>query len=60
MPGPAERLTLLQDRLQEVATLAAGTALARLPREERATWARLWADVADLLEKADGKGPPQK
>jgi serine/threonine-protein kinase len=35
-------------------------ALARLPGEERAAWERLWADVAALLEKAGGKGPPRK
>jgi tetratricopeptide (TPR) repeat protein len=35
-------------------------ALARLPVEERAAWARLWAGVADTLERARGKRPEAK
>jgi hypothetical protein len=35
-------------------------ALAGLPREERVAWDCLWADVADLLEKAAGKGATHK
>jgi eukaryotic-like serine/threonine-protein kinase len=35
-------------------------ALGKLPEKERAAWARLWADVQALLEKADGKGTDGK
>jgi hypothetical protein len=34
--------------------------LAQLPREERAAWERLWADVAALLDKVGGKAAPKK
>jgi hypothetical protein len=44
----------------DLASVRDPAALARLPREERAAWDRLWADVAALLERAGGKGPPQK
>jgi hypothetical protein len=30
------------------------TMLAALPAGERATWKKLWADVADLARKAQG------
>jgi serine/threonine protein kinase/Tfp pilus assembly protein PilF len=35
-------------------------ALSRLPEDERPAWQRLWADVADLLARADGKPEPEK
>jgi hypothetical protein len=35
-------------------------ALARLPRDERDAWERLWADVASLLGKAGGKAAPKE
>jgi serine/threonine-protein kinase len=35
-------------------------ALARLPAEERAAWARLWADVAGLLARTKGPTPKEK
>jgi serine/threonine-protein kinase len=35
-------------------------ALARLPAEERAAWARLWADVADLLARTKEPKPNDK
>jgi tetratricopeptide (TPR) repeat protein len=34
--------------------------LARLPAEERAAWARLWADVAATRDRAAGKPAPAK
>jgi tetratricopeptide (TPR) repeat protein len=44
----------------ELAAVRNGAALAPLPAEECAAWVRLWADAADLLEKAGGQGPPRK
>jgi hypothetical protein len=35
-------------------------ALAKLPEEERAAWRKLWADVAEMLTKAQGKAPAEK
>jgi tetratricopeptide (TPR) repeat protein/serine/threonine protein kinase len=35
-------------------------ALARLPAEERDAWARLWADVADLLARTKDPTPKEK
>ncbi len=35
-------------------------ALARLPQAERQEWQKLWADVADLLARAQGKSAPDK
>jgi eukaryotic-like serine/threonine-protein kinase len=35
-------------------------ALAKLPEDERAAWRKLWADVAELLAKAQGKNPAEK
>jgi serine/threonine protein kinase/Flp pilus assembly protein TadD len=35
-------------------------ALARLPAEERAAWARLWADVTDLLARTKDQKPRNK
>jgi tetratricopeptide (TPR) repeat protein len=35
-------------------------ALGRLPAEERAAWARLWADVADLLARTTESRPTDK
>jgi hypothetical protein len=35
-------------------------ALGRLPAEERAAWARLWPDVADLLTRAKEPMPRDK
>jgi tetratricopeptide (TPR) repeat protein len=37
-----------------------GAALAPLPEAERHDWQRLWADVADTLARAQGKGNPPK
>ncbi len=36
------------------------SALAKLPDEERAAWRKLWADVAEMLTKAQGKAPTVK
>ncbi|HTU88532.1 MAG TPA: protein kinase [Gemmataceae bacterium] len=35
-------------------------ALAKLPAEERSAWRKLWADVAEMLAKAQGKTPAEK
>jgi serine/threonine protein kinase len=35
-------------------------ALAELPQDEGEAWRKLWADVAELLAKAQGKGPAEK
>jgi tetratricopeptide (TPR) repeat protein len=35
-------------------------ALAKLPEAERQQWQKLWADVADLLARAQGKSAPEK
>jgi hypothetical protein len=34
-------------------------ALSRLPVAERQAWQRLWADVADMLARAEGTTPPE-
>jgi tetratricopeptide (TPR) repeat protein len=34
--------------------------LAKLPEAERVEWQRLWADVADMLKRAQGKPGPEK
>jgi serine/threonine-protein kinase len=53
----AER-TAAQDKLRQwqqdsdLAGLRDAAALAKLPREERTAWEKLWADVAALLKKA--------
>jgi serine/threonine protein kinase/tetratricopeptide (TPR) repeat protein len=36
-----------------------GRALAQLPEAEQAAWQQLWADVADLLARAQGQGLPE-
>jgi serine/threonine-protein kinase len=43
-----------------LAGLREAAALDRLPAEERQTCAKLWTDVAALLEKARGKASPEK
>jgi serine/threonine protein kinase/Flp pilus assembly protein TadD len=35
-------------------------ALAKLPEKEREAWRQLWADVAEMLAKTQGKGPAEK
>ena len=35
-------------------------ALAKLPEKEREAWHQLWADVAEMLSKAQGKAPVEK
>jgi serine/threonine protein kinase len=35
-------------------------ALAKLPEEERPAWRKLWADVAEMLAKAQGKASAEK
>jgi hypothetical protein len=39
----------------DLACVRAKDALAELPEGERKAWQKLWADVADLLSKAEGK-----
>jgi serine/threonine-protein kinase len=39
----------------ELANVRGQEALAQLPEAERADWAKLWADVADLLKRAEAK-----
>jgi hypothetical protein len=39
----------------DLASVRGDMALAALPAEERAAWQKLWADVADLAHKAEGK-----
>jgi tetratricopeptide (TPR) repeat protein len=39
----------------DLASVRAKDALAKLPEGERKAWQKLWADVADLLSKAQGK-----
>jgi hypothetical protein len=34
-------------------------ALARLPEPERQAWQQLWADVADMRARAQGKAPAE-
>jgi hypothetical protein len=51
----------LQQRLEhwqkdaDLAGIRDEEALARLPDHERAAWRRLWADVAALRQKVEGK-----
>jgi serine/threonine-protein kinase len=61
-PGRAAAEKALRHWQQDadLASVRDWAALARLPREERADWARLWADVADLLEEAGGQGTTRK
>jgi serine/threonine protein kinase/Flp pilus assembly protein TadD len=35
-------------------------ALAKLPEAEQSAWRKLWADVAEMLAKAQGKAPAEK
>jgi hypothetical protein len=44
----------------DLASVRDPAALARLPREERSAWERLWADVAALLERAGGRVAPKQ
>jgi hypothetical protein len=62
--APAKALA--QQRLRhwqqdsDLASVRDSAALARLPREERAAWERLWAEAAALLQKAGAKGAAPK
>jgi serine/threonine-protein kinase len=61
-PGRAAAANVLRHWRQDtdLASVRDRAALARLPREERAAWERLWAEVAALLQKAGGQGVTQK
>jgi tetratricopeptide (TPR) repeat protein len=48
----------LQD--EDFAGVRGDKALAKLPDEEQSAWRKLWADVAEMLAKAQGKAPPEK
>jgi len=48
----------LQD--EDFAGVRGDKALAKLPEEERSAWRKLWADVAELLAKAQEKAPTVK
>jgi hypothetical protein len=39
----------------DLASVRKKGALAKLPEEERKRWQKLWADVAALLARAEGK-----
>jgi eukaryotic-like serine/threonine-protein kinase len=45
---------------EDFAGVRGDEALAKLPEEERAAWRKLWADVAEMLAKAQGKAPTVK
>jgi hypothetical protein len=56
-PGDRQALrTTLQHwrRDTDLATVRDTEALKKLPAEEQESWRKLWADVADLLQKAAG------
>jgi tetratricopeptide (TPR) repeat protein len=59
--GPANALSFVQERLKhwqkdsDLAGIRDKAALAKLSAEERATCAKLWADVATLLERVEGQ-----
>ncbi len=58
-PEIAQRLQhWLQD--EDFAGVRGDTALAKLPDEERSGWRKLWADVAEMLAKAQGKVTAEK
>jgi serine/threonine protein kinase/Tfp pilus assembly protein PilF len=58
-PVVAQRMQhWLQD--QDFAGVRGDKALAKLPEEERAAWRKLWADVAEMVAKAQGKAPAEK
>jgi serine/threonine-protein kinase len=61
-PGRAAAEKMLRHWQQDsdLASVRDPASLFRLPREERAAWERLWADVADLLDKAAAQGPNLK
>ncbi len=44
----------------DFAGVRANNALAKLPEEERSACRKLWADVAEMLAKVQGKAPPEK
>jgi serine/threonine-protein kinase len=62
--NPARIRALVQQTMQhwqqdtDFAGVRGPDALAKLPEAERQDWAKLWADVADLLDRAADK-PPQ-
>ncbi len=45
---------------EDFAGVRAPEALARMPEAERQEWQKLWADVADILARAQGKSAPDK
>jgi Flp pilus assembly protein TadD len=47
-------------RDSDLAGVRDSTALAKLPAGERDAWCKLWADVKELLAKAEGKSPGQE
>jgi hypothetical protein len=59
--GPAEQRRLVRQTLTywradaDLAGVRDKESLAKLPEDERKAWQKLWADVADLLSKAQGK-----
>jgi hypothetical protein len=60
MQATAQRTLRHWQRDTDLAGVRRAPALAQLAREERAAWERLWADVADLLDKAGGQGATKK
>jgi tetratricopeptide (TPR) repeat protein len=61
--GPAARVTqVLQDWRGDAdfSGVRGAEALAQLPEEERQSWEKLWADVADTLSRAQRKTQPEK
>ncbi len=67
MEKPADNAGLLITRRMQhwlrdsdFAGVRGDNALAKLPDEERSAWRKLWADVAEMLAKAQGKAPPEK
>jgi hypothetical protein len=58
-PEIAQRLQhWLQD--EDFASVRGDKALDKLPEDERKEWQELWADVAEMLAKAQGKSPREK
>jgi hypothetical protein len=61
MFGPAVRNRMQGwQQAADFAGVRGPEALAKLPEAERQAWHKLWADVADLLARAEGKGAPKE
>ena len=65
-PATADNVATLRRRGAVVLEPASGrltgadSGAGRLPEAERQAWQKLWADVADMLARADGTSPAEQ